>query len=118
MKEIDRLLSQWPRIIGLAEGIGSASVLPLGSGGGGGAGDRRHWADVVADVERAWANLPINSLGWRVVQARMAGHTLSAFATAYHVRKVDVLSANQEAIATMSHYLRGGAHEEIPHLAR
>ena len=61
----------------------------------------------MADIERAWTHLPLNSLGWRIIGARMQGHTPSQFARIYHLRKTDVLQAYKMALVEMAAFLEG-----------
>ena len=107
---INRLLAQWPRILSLAEGVGSGSVI----GGGGhshrsAGGAHRYWAEVVADVEKAWIQLPQHSRHSRIIEARLQGHSLGAFAAAYKQDRAEVDALYAEALAAMALFLEGPA---------
>lgn len=105
---LGRWIAGWPRLLALAEGVGSGSVIVglSGAGGGGGEGGR-HWAEVVADIESAWIRLPAGSLERRVIAGEMGGQTLSGIAVICRTRKATILAAHHHALAIMARTLRG-----------
>lgn len=66
-------------------------------------GDPYRHADVRADLTKAWAvALTYNSLEWAIVLALMQGHSLPAYADAYHLPMREVEVALDKACAKMA----------------
>ena len=106
---LDSLLSRWQEILTLAaEGPGPR---PRGEGSGQDPAyaDPFHFIHLVADVERAWANLPGPpwTLQRGVIHMRMSGHCLSVIAREMRCRWELVATADEEARCWMAGYLGG-----------
>jgi len=71
-------------------------------------GDQLSWADLVADIERAWYALlgegqdPVGRLRWKVISHRMQGKTLGEIALALRMRKEDAVAAHKAACREMA----------------
>lgn len=115
-ESIDRWLRQWPLLCSLAETPGTSRhhldsehakdgpcLDSVRSGSGGRAPDSLGWADVRADIDRAYAQLAIGSTERRVVWERMTRPaSLDAIAKRIGSRYSVVLDSYHSAVAKMS----------------
>lgn len=113
---IDRWLRQWPLLCSLAETPATSRhhldsdhhksgpcLDSVRSGSGGRIPDTLSWADVRADLHRAYAQLAIGSIERQVVWERMTnGGTLRAIAARKTSRYSVVLDSYHSAVARMS----------------
>jgi len=76
--------------------------------------DPLRFADVMADIERAWASLGWLSLDYKVVEAVMRGYLLREVERVYHLRHGTATEAYQCAIKRMARYLGWEGGEEQP----
>lgn len=67
--------------------------------------DPLHHADIQADIERAWASLPIWSIEWNAVKSVMDGYTLREMDATYRLRHGSFAAAYQRAVREMARHL-------------
>lgn len=60
------------------------------------------WANVRADIEWAWNLLAHESMGWRLVGARLRGQTFNQMATTCEIRKQTMFEIYNAALLAMS----------------
>lgn len=113
---IDRWLRQWPLLCSLAETPGTSRhhldsdhrkdgpcLDSVRSGSGGRIPDTLSWADVRADIDRAYAQLAIGSIERRVIWERMHEPArLSVIAARMGARYSVVLESYHRAVERMA----------------
>ncbi len=67
--------------------------------------DPLRYADIQADIERAWAHLPIWSIEWNAVKSVMDGYTLREMDATYRLRHGSFAAAYQRAVREMARHL-------------
>lgn len=116
---IDRWLRQWPLLCSLAETPATSRhhldsdhhksgpcLDSVRSGSGGRIPDTLSWADVRADIQRAYAQLERGSIERRVVWERMtAGGNINMIAKRVGARQTIVRDAYASAVDRMAAYL-------------
>lgn len=116
---IDRWLRQWPLLCSLAETPATSRhhldsdhhksgpcLDSVRSGSGGRIPDTLSWADVRADIQRAYAQLAIGSIERQVVWQRMtAGGNINMIAKRVGARQTIVRDAYASAVDRMAAYL-------------
>ena len=106
-EKLDEYIRRWDQLNWRAERM-AGGVGIVGGGRGARRTDPLATADLIADVERAAASLPIGSLERLVVHARLASPgSLGQIARLLRTRKADVCEAYAAALDAMAHYLGG-----------
>ena len=106
-EQLDEYVRRWDQLNWRAERM-AGGWSTLGVGRGATRTDRLATADLIADVERAAASLPIGSLERHVIHARLASPgSLGQIARLLRTRKADVCEAYAAALAAMAAYLGG-----------
>jgi len=106
---IDSWLKRWPELESRAEHMRSPSAYDVARP----APTRGRFAsgtavEIMADIERAHAQLHRGGLNWRVIELRKNGTgSLGAIARVIGIRKDDVCGAHKAALAIMVEYLNG-----------
>lgn len=67
--------------------------------------DATRYVEIMADIERAWCQLPIWSIEWNAVKCLMDGHPLREMEVCYRLRHGTAYEAFRTATRTMAEYL-------------
>lgn len=107
---IRRILYRWPEYLALAETPASAAGLTVDGPTPesprirqiGHHSDPLAWANLIADVERAWTSLALHSIEWRAVEMLMQGKRLDTFARVMHLDLREVEEGLDRATEAMA----------------